>query len=77
MPDLNEPFVREIGRVHFFMGVIVWRIFGIDQWDDGESSYNPGLGLGDGVAVWLSVGVADGVLVLDGVLGIRFTASGS
>ena len=31
MPDLNEPLVRKVGRAHFFMGVIVWRIFWIDH----------------------------------------------
>jgi len=31
MPDLNEPVIGEIARAHFFVRVIVWRIFWINH----------------------------------------------
>src|SRR6266516_1501934 len=31
VPDLNEPFIREIARAHFFVRVIVGRILRIDH----------------------------------------------
>ena len=31
VPDLNKPVIRKIAGTHFFVSVIVWRIFRIDN----------------------------------------------
>ena len=30
MPDFNEPMISEIARAHFFVRVIIGRIFGVN-----------------------------------------------